>query len=130
MITPYFPGLRAQLAAWGPRSRPSLRQATLAALGQNLRQLIPVHLLAAEDEGPNSRERSFPLRLTCECFIWQMLNPGTACREVVRQVQALGRLFGHAPLDDNVSSPYFNSLAVLFFNIFKCVFLPFGMAVR
>jgi len=104
MITPYFPGLRAQLAAWGPRSRPSLRQATLAALGQNLRQLIPVHLLAAEDEGPNSRERSFPLRLTCECFIWQMLNPGTACREVVRQVQALGRLFGHAPLDDSSSA--------------------------
>jgi len=104
MITPYFPGLRAQLAALGCRSRQRRRQATLAALAQNLRQLIPVHLLAGEDEGPNSRERSFPLRLTCECFIWQMLNPGTACREVVRQVQALGRLLGHAPVDEGTSA--------------------------
>jgi len=104
MTTPCFPGLRAQLAAWGRRSRSTLRPATLAALGQHLRQLIPVHLLAGADEGPNSRERSFPLRLTCECFIWQMLNPGTSCREVVRQVQALGRLLGHAPVHDSSSA--------------------------
>ena len=76
MTTPCFHGLRAQLAALGRRAMQSVRQATLAQLGQNLRQLIPVHLLAGEDDGPNSRERSFPLRLTCECFIWQMLNSG------------------------------------------------------
>ena len=60
--------------------------------------------MAGEDDGPNSRERSFPLRLTCECFIWQMLNPGTSCREVVRQVQALCRLLGHAPVDEGTSA--------------------------
>ena len=96
MTTPCFPGLRAQLAALGRRSVQSLRQATLFQLGQHLRELIPIHLLASEDDGPNSRDRAFPLRLTCECFIWQMLNPGASCREVVRHVQALCRLLGQA----------------------------------
>ena len=104
MDTPYLPAFRARLAAMGRRSIQSLRQATLAQLGQNLRQLIPIHLLAGEDDGPNSRERSFPLRLTCECFIWQMLNPRTSCREVVRHVQALCRLLGHAPIDEGTSA--------------------------
>ena len=31
------------------------------------------------------------LRLTFECFLWQVLKPKTSCREVVRQVQALFR---------------------------------------
>ena len=104
MDTAYLPAFRARLAAMGRRSIQSLRQATLAQLGQNLRQLIPIHLLAGEDDGPNSRERSFPLRLTCECFIWQMLNPRTSCREVVRHVQALCRLLGHAPIDEGTSA--------------------------
>ena len=104
MDTPYLPAFRARLAALGRRSIQSLRQATLAQLGQNLRQLIPIHLLAGEDDGPNSRERAFPLRLTCECFVWQMLNPGTSCREVVRHVQALCRLLGHAPIDEGTSA--------------------------
>ena len=61
MHPPLFPAFRARLA-----------------------DLIPVYLLSSADEGPNSRERLFPLRLTCECFVWQMLKPRTACREVVR----------------------------------------------
>ena len=104
MTTPYFPVLRAQLAALGRRSIQRARQATLFQLGQNLRELIPVHLLASEDDGPNSRDRAFPLRLTCECFIWQMLNPGTPCREVVRHVQALGRLLGRPLIDEGTSA--------------------------
>jgi hypothetical protein len=104
MNTPYFPALRARFAALGRRSTETLRQSTLAQLGENLRQLIPVHLLAGEDDGPNSRARAFPLRLTCECFIWQMLNPGTSCREVVRHVQALCRLLGHTPVDEGTSA--------------------------
>ena len=104
MTTPYFPGLRARLAALGRRSRQSLRQTTLFQLGQNLRELIPSHLLASEDDGPNSRDRAFPLRLTCECFIWQMLNPGASCREVVRHVQALCRLLGRPLIDEGTSA--------------------------
>jgi hypothetical protein len=61
-------------------------------------------LLSAEDQGPNSRERIYSLRLTCECFLWQMLKPGTSCREVVRQVQALFRLHGQGYVDEGDSA--------------------------
>lgn len=104
MIPPLFPAFRSRLAALGRRTRRTLRQTTLAQLGQQVRELIPDHLLASADEGANSRDRDYPLRLSVECFVWQMLNPGTACREVVRQVQALCRLAGRSPVDDNTSA--------------------------
>ena len=44
------------------------------------------------------------MRLTCECFLWQMLKPRTACREVVRQVQALACLQGKGTVDENASA--------------------------
>lgn len=104
MHTPCFPPWRAQLAALGRRSLHPLRQTTLAQLGEHLAPLIPAHLLAAADEGRNSRERIYSVRRTFEAFLWQLLNPGTACREVVRQVQALCRLQGLAPPDHNTSA--------------------------
>ncbi|MEK7743332.1 MAG: IS4 family transposase, partial [Elusimicrobiota bacterium] len=58
----------------------------------------------AEEEGPNSRDRVFSLRLTFECFIWQLLKPKTSCREVVRQVQALFRLHGRGEVDEGDSA--------------------------
>jgi hypothetical protein len=97
--TPFFPSLRAQLAAQGRRHLQVLRTLNFPALAQQLRQLIPAHLLASEDEGPNSRDRVFSLRLTFECFVWQMLKPKTSCREVVRAVQALFKSQGYGPLD-------------------------------
>ena len=104
MTTPYFPAFRSRLAALGRRSLQSLRQTTLDQLGQHLRQAIPDFLLASQEEGDNSRKRDYPLRLTVQCFIWQMLNPGTACREVVRQVQALCRLAGRRVVDESNSA--------------------------
>jgi hypothetical protein len=32
--------------------------------------------LSSEDDGLNSRERAFPLRLTFECFLWQIPSSG------------------------------------------------------
>lgn len=104
MNTPFFPALRARLAALGRRTAGQLRQCTLQQLAQHLAGIIPAHLLSSADEGPNSRERLFTLRLTFECFLWQLLNPSTACREVVRQVQGLCRLQGQTPPDDNTSA--------------------------
>jgi hypothetical protein len=66
--------------------------------------LLPAPLLSSADEGPNSRERIFTLRLTCECFLWQLLKPQTSCREVVRQVQALFALHNQGPVDDGDSA--------------------------
>lgn len=104
MHTPYFPSLRSGLAALGGRTARQVRQATLAQLQQYLRDFLPAPLLSAEDEGPNSRERVFSLRLTFECFVWQLLKPQTSCREVVRQVQALLRLCGRGPVDEGDSA--------------------------
>ena len=104
MNTPFFPAWRARLAARGRRTTHTLRQATLAQLQEHLRDLLPASLLATEAEGPNSRERVFTLRLTFECFLWQVLKPGTACREVVRQVQALFCLHGLGPVDEGDSA--------------------------
>src|SRR5216683_1854642 len=104
MHTPYFPSLRSRLAALGCRTAKTIRQSTLAQLQQNLCDLLPAPLLSSEDEGPNSRERVFSLRLTFECFLWQMLKPKTSCREVVRQVQALFRLHGRGSVDEGDSA--------------------------
>ena len=102
--TPYFPTLRSRLAALGRRTAQTLRQTTLSQLQEHLRDLLPVPLLCAEDEGLNSRDRIYSLRLTCECFLWQMLKPRTSCREVVRQVQALFRLHGRGHVDEGDSA--------------------------
>lgn len=99
MQTPYFPAFRSRLAALGRHTAQVLRQTTLAQLQRQLSEFLPPPLLSAEEEGPNSRNRCFSLRLTFECFIWQMLQPQTSCREVVRQVQALIRLHGGGTID-------------------------------
>ena len=104
MQTPFFPAFRARLAALGRRTAQTVRQTTLAQLQEHLRDCLPAHVLAAEDEGPNSRARVFTLRLTFECFVWQLLKPHTACREVVRHVQALRRLHGRPPVDEGDSA--------------------------
>jgi hypothetical protein len=104
MHTPYFPTWRSRLAARGRRTAQTVRQATLAQLQEHLRDFLPAPLLSAEDEGPNSRARVFSLRLTFECFVWQLLKPKTSCREVVRQVQALFRLHGKGPVDEGDSA--------------------------
>jgi hypothetical protein len=104
MQTPCFPAFRSRLAALGRRTTQNLRQTTLAQLQQQLRDFLPAPLLSVEEDGPNSRDRVFSLRLTFECFVWQRLKPKTSCREVVRQVQALLRLQGRAPVDESDSA--------------------------
>ena len=104
MHTPYFPALRSRLAALGRRTAHTVRQVTLAQLQEHVRDFLPAPLLSTEDEGPNSRERIFSLRLTFECFLWQLLKPHTSCREVIRQVQALFRLHDQGPVAEGDSA--------------------------
>jgi len=103
--TPFFPQLRAQLAAFGQRTARSVRQLDLLALSESFRDLIPPPLLASQKEGPGSRERLYSLRLTFQCLVWQMLKPGTSCREVVRAVQGLFQSQGWGRVDER-ASPY------------------------
>src|SRR5882724_6734674 len=104
MHTPYFPSPRSRLAAQGRRTAQTIRQATLGQFQERLRNLLPAPLLCADDEGANSRDRVFSLRLTFECFVWQVLKPKTSCREVVRHVQALLRLHGLGRIDEGDSA--------------------------
>ncbi len=104
MHTPYFPAFRSRLAALGRRAVRAVRQVTLRQLQEQLANCLPPQLLSAEDEGPNSRERIFSLRLTMECFLWQMLQPNTSCREVVRQVQALFALEARGKVEEGDSA--------------------------
>jgi Transposase DDE domain len=104
MNTPYFPALRPQLAPARRHAAQQVRRATLHELEHFLQSIFPPHLLAQQDDGPNSRDRVFSLCLTLQCFLWQALNPGSACREVVRQVQALFKLLGRGPVDQNDSA--------------------------
>ena len=102
--TPFFPQLRAQLAAQGKRTCATLRQLDFLPLCEKFRDLLPVHLLASQDDGSGSRQRIFSLRLTLEGFVWQLLKPNTSCRDVVRAVQALFQAQGWSPVDENSSA--------------------------
>ena len=75
MHTPYLPALRARLAALGRRTTRTLRQISLPELARCLETYLPAYLFASEDQGANSRERIYTLRLTFQAFLWQMLKP-------------------------------------------------------
>ena len=104
MMTPDFP-------LWSRRFDAECRRLRQGA-GQTLHQLetifgswIAHFRLAPEEEGPHSRQRSWPLRLVFWTFLWQVAQSGTACREAIRQAQCLCRLRGQTvPPDED--SPY------------------------
>jgi hypothetical protein len=103
MQTPFFPLWRARLAAFGRRAQ-ALRQKPLPNLEKLFSHLLPLGLLAQAEEGPNSRERIYSLRCTFWAFLWQILNPGASCREVVRQIQALFCLALDLAVDEGSSA--------------------------
>jgi len=77
-----------------------LRQQSLCHLDGLFSRFLPPALLAQADDGPNSRERVFTVRRTFFGFLYQVLNPGCACREVVRQIQALFALHQEGAVDE------------------------------
>ena len=99
MQTPFFLPWRARLSAMG-RPLQQLRRQSLCHLDLLFQSFLPPALLAQADEGPNSRERVFTVRRTFFGFLYQVLNPDCACREVVRQIQALFALHNGAQVDE------------------------------
>ena len=92
--------------------RPHLQTARNRLTGLPINELqtllgpgLPSHRLAAADEGPFSRERVYSLLVTVWTFLWQVLNPGSACREAVQKVGAWFKLQGLAPVSPD-TSPY------------------------
>jgi hypothetical protein len=95
MHTPFFPAWRAQLAPRGLRFAPSLktvRSYTLSQLEERFGPSLPAHLFPKAPSHQNSRDRIYTQPRTFWSFLYQGLNPQTACREVVRQIQALFEL--------------------------------------
>lgn len=100
--TPFFPAWRARLAPLKSAVQ-KLKALPLPSLHTFFGSWIPNEALQQQSKGPNSRIRLFPLELTFWAFLGQVLNPGTSCREALRQVQALSCLQQHAPLDEQTS---------------------------
>jgi hypothetical protein len=101
--TPFFPAFRARLASLGrgvTRALPALRQGTLSQIETAVGRFVPA---AAFQPAPSPSECPFSLHRTFWCFMWQMPNENTSCREVVRQVQALLALQGARQLDEGNS---------------------------
>jgi hypothetical protein len=101
-MTSFFPAWRHQL---GPMRavKPLIhqfRRATLAQIETRLAPALPAELLGKRRSQQYSRERIFPLYRTFWCWIWQVLQANTSCREVVRQVQALFALEGGGSVDE------------------------------
>jgi len=106
-MTPDFPQFVQRLAAMGPRSSRKtlhrLRQATLSQIEQRLGAFLPVSALQNNRAKDHCRERVYPLRRVFWCWIWQILQANTACREVVRQVQMIFCLYGQT-IDEGTSA--------------------------
>ena len=94
--TPFLPGLSHRLLGRQRRSQldqlrlqsERWRQSSLSRLCEIFGPWLPTALLAPTATGINSRQRLYPLPLTFWAFLSQVLSPGSACREVVRKVQA------------------------------------------
>lgn len=85
MNTPLFPAWRCRLAAYGRRNHD---RRSAVEIEHEFSRLLPKSLLDKPKQGAGSRDRLFTRSRTFWCFIWQVLQPRTACRAVVRKVQA------------------------------------------
>lgn len=107
MQTPSFPSWRSFLAPLGPRLKQAadpFGRATLSGIEQTLCRALPADLLQKPTSGTHSRQRVFCLGRTFWCWIWQIFQRNTACREVVRQMQAMLSLLEQAPIDEDCSA--------------------------
>jgi hypothetical protein len=123
-VTPFFPSLRSTLAPLGRRSITVLRgirQRTLSQIEQRFSPALPDSLLPKNRSGDHSRERVFTLSRTLWCWIWQVLQANTSCREVVRQVQALFALHEAGEVDE-ATGAYCQARGKLSLGLLKSLF--------
>lgn len=119
-----FPALRACLAPMGRRSTPvirSIRQLTLDQIEQRFGSAVDPALLQQKTSKDYSRDRIFPLARTFWCWIWQILQANTSCREVVRQVQSLFGLHERSDVDEG-SSAYCQARGKLSIGLLQKIF--------
>jgi hypothetical protein len=88
-----------------------LRQATLCQIETRLEPLLPPGCLENNHLKAHSRSRLLPLKRTFWCWLWQILQCNTACREVMKQLSMLLSLNGGC-LNEN-SSAYCQSRSLI-----------------
>jgi len=118
--TPFLPGISRELFGRQRRSQLDklrlqtelLRRATLNRLCEVFGPWLPAAVLTQNAQGANSRKRTYPVSLTFWAFLSQVLNPGSACREVVRKVQVWS-VQHHQGLPDSGTSAYCQARARL-----------------
>ena len=66
---------------------------------------FPAGLFSQAEEGPNSRQRVYSVQVCFWTFLWQVLNPGSSCRQAVRKVMAWFALLGRPKVQED-DSPY------------------------
>ncbi len=95
-LTRYFPGFNQVLFGRAPRTALAqmegklveLRRSSLSELSDVFGQWVPQKYLQPKPRGANSRRRLFSQNVTFWSFLFQVLSPRTACREVVRKIQS------------------------------------------
>ena len=97
MNTPLFPAWRSQLAALGRKAR--CRQSA-AEIENEFSRFLPKNLL---DNSHGCRNRIYTRKNTFWSFLWQVLQPHTSCRAVVRKMQAECET-QHQQIDENTSA--------------------------
>jgi Transposase DDE domain len=95
--TPFFGPWLHRLAPMGSRTAQAVervRAYTLCQLENCFGQWLPEELFPKALQKANSRDQHYTRWRTFWCSLWQNLNPGASCREVVLQLQALFSLEG------------------------------------
>ena len=92
-ITPFFQAFGPLLFGRGAGSHIEKvkRLDSLGELYELFGDLLPDRMLSMSEQGPNSRERVFTPKVTFWAFVSQVLDVGSACRDVVRKVEAWWR---------------------------------------
>lgn len=86
-----------------PATRTGLRRCTLDQIEERLGPFLS-GLAALAPDHASPRERPYSVRRTWWCFLWQMLQRHTSCRQVVRQLQAMLVLEGRPTVDEGTSA--------------------------
>lgn len=82
-----------------------LRDSPVARLGQLLAGWLPASAFALKRaSGANSRDRQFSVHTTFWGFLWQVLTPGSSCRQVVQRLRACGQLRGGEEMEGTTSA--------------------------
>lgn len=109
------------------------RPASPNELAHLFKDAFPAHWLSPTEEGPNSRQRIFSLRLTFWTFLWQVLTPGSPCADAVLKVVAWWASRGRHGLSPD-TSPYCQARARLSLatlrNILRATFQKAEQRVR